>query len=543
MIRDFISKLYGLYTPSFFISGGGSSNYVIERSLRLSSASSQYLSRTFSSAGNQKKWTWSGWVKRGTLGVRQFITMSGANPNPTQVWQVEFNVNNKLEFYNQTINTFRLSTALYRDVGAWYHIVFCADTDNATAQLRFRCWVNGVEVTAWDINSTISSGYSFAFNGAYLHGIGAYTYSPSSYLDGYLSEVQFINDQALGASSFGETNSITGQWIAKKYTGVYGTNGFYLDFKDGTSTTTLGYDKSGNNNHWALTNFTRSAGVNDCWMLDVPAGNGSGSAVQPSSNYAVLNTLDISTFANPAISNASLGISNAATGNKLAKASIKVMSGKVYFETVIGSVPTANGLAINLYYGATFCQYAFNSGVISVNGSSIGTFSTATNGDVIGVAIDRDNNTVAFYKNNTLLATGTGVSSGEILIAFFTGSASVTDILNVNFGQRSFAYTPPSGFKALCTANLTSTDVIESGSFTGNANAVGPFIWCNGTPETLTINGNAVTWGTHADRLSNGFKLRTASSSYNSSGTNTWTATILSPESKSAFKHQNAKGN
>jgi hypothetical protein len=95
----------------------------------------------------------------------------------------------------------------------------------------------------------------------------------------------------------------------------------------------------------------------------------------------------------------------------------------------------------------------------------------------------------------------------------------------VNFGQRPFSYTPPTGFKALNTANLASTAVSTSGTFTGNASADGPFVWTNGNPATLTINGNAVTFGTHADKTAGGFKLRSSSSSYNASGSNTWTAT------------------
>jgi hypothetical protein len=66
-------------------------------------------------------------------------------------------------------------------------------------------------------------------------------------------------------------------------------------------------------------------------------------------------------------------------------------------------------------------------------------------------------------------------------------------------------------------------------------------VWLGGAPETLTINGNAVTFGVHADRLANGFKVRSAAAAYNNSGTNTWSATYLTPATNSAFKHQLAK--
>jgi hypothetical protein len=110
----------------------------------------------------------------------------------------------------------------------------------------------------------------------------------------------------------------------------------------------------------------------------------------------------------------------------------------------------------------------------------------------------------------------------------------------INFGQGGqtsltydsasggrFTYTPPAGFKALCTANLPSTmPVVTSGTFTGNANADGPFVWLGGAPTDLTINGNTVTWGTHADKLANGFKVRTSSASYNAGSTNSFSATV-----------------
>lgn len=84
----------------------------------------------------------------------------------------------------------------------------------------------------------------------------------------------------------------------------------------------------------------------------------------------------------------------------------------------------------------------------------------------------------------------------------------------------------PAGFKALCQANLPDGETIEtSGTFTGTLAADGPYRDIKGTPLTMTINGNAVTWGTHADKTAFGFKLRTASSSYNNTGSNTFSIT------------------
>ncbi|PPC99495.1 MAG: hypothetical protein CTY35_04040 [Methylotenera sp.] len=540
MIRNFISKLYSLYTPSFFMSGGGSAGgYLIERSLRFSSDSSQYLTRTFGTALSGQTLTVSMWVKRGNLGTRQILF--GASNGVDTSFGIEFSSANQLDFYTYytAYKARKLTNQVFRDPSAWIHIVCIQDTTNVVAEDRFRIFINGERVTSFAasvnpaLNQTLTSASFTTVN------IGREAGTASGLLDGYLAEFLVVNTQALSSTSFGEINQTTGQWVAKKYTGTYGTNGFYLDFKDGTSTTTLGHDKSGNNNHWTLTNFTRSAGVNDCWMLDVPAGNGSASAVQPSGNYAVLNPLDSSATT---LSRGNLAVNTTGAGSKV-KGSIGMSSGKWYWEVIgcdnlFGLCSAIETTSSVLGTSATGFGYIANGNKFTNNTQSAYGASWTTT-DVMGVEFDADNGTLTFYKNNVSQGVAfTGLTSGPYFVAITT-----TALTHFNFGQRSFAYTPPTGFKAPCTANLTSTDVIESGSFTGNASADGRHVWCNGTPETLTINGNAVTWRTHADRLANGFKLRTSSSSYNSSGTNTWTATILSPESKSAFKHQNAKGN
>jgi hypothetical protein len=437
----------------------GPEGYQISRSVRLRSSASAYFNRTPGSAGNQRTWTWSGWVKRGALGVRQFITMSGVNPNTSQVWQVEFNANNKLEFYNHTIGSYRISTQVFRDPSAWYHIVFCADTNNATAQNRFRCWVNGVEITAWDTNSTISSGYTFAYNGAYVHGIGTYIYSPSLYFDGYLTEINFIDGQALTPSSFGETNLVTGVWQPKKYAGTYGTNGFFLNFSDNSAATAaaIGKDYSGNGNNWTPNNISVTAGVTYDSMLDVPTqwadgGNGRG-------NYAVLNPLDVS-FAVATIANGNLQHTGASAVNRWSRSSIQILSDKYYWE--VTTITAVAQRAAQLHYGSTYSHYV-STGLIEINGVSVGSgFATWTTNDVIGVALDRDNNTVAFYKNGTLIYTGTSLGAGAVTPQLNSAS---TDVLAINFGQRPFTYTPPTGFRALNTQNLPTPTILKGNQY------------------------------------------------------------------------------
>jgi hypothetical protein len=173
----------------------------------------------------------------------------------------------------------------------------------------------------------------------------------------------------------------------------------------------------------------------------------------------------------------------------------------------------------------------------AVNGPYGGSF---TLGDTIGIAFDADAGGKLYFSKGGLWGNGAGawVDSAPIVAAksglnangpYWPGWSNwgtvATNTASVNFGQRAWGHTPPAGFKSLCTANLPATTGQASGSFTGNANAEGPFVHTGAVPVTLTINGNAVTWGTHADKLAGGFKIRTASASYNASGTNNWTAT------------------
>ena len=81
--------------------------------------------------------------------------------------------------------------------------------------------------------------------------------------------MHFVDGTALTASDFGETDN-NGTWIPKKYTGTYGTNGFYLDFEDTSSVAALGTDSSGNSNTWTVNNISLTAGTTYDSMTDVP---------------------------------------------------------------------------------------------------------------------------------------------------------------------------------------------------------------------------------------------------------------------------------
>ena len=206
---------------------GKQTGFTIEESLRFNASQSSYLSWTPASAGNRKTWTWSGWVKLGSNidGANRTISAVSDANNYTRFTAPTSGV---LALYqkNSNIVTFSVqSSQKIRDPSAWYHFVCAVDTTQASSADRVKFYINGVLDTT--LSGTIPLNTDTFINHAVAHQLG-YDSATNSYMDGYLTEVNFIDGQALDPSSFGEFDSVTGVWKPAKYTGTYGTNGFYL---------------------------------------------------------------------------------------------------------------------------------------------------------------------------------------------------------------------------------------------------------------------------------------------------------------------------
>jgi hypothetical protein len=198
--------------------------FTIEESLRFNASQSSYLSRTPASASNRKTWTWSGWVKRGNVASEQSVFSADTSNRDNIV----FTSDNKLwVYFFSTSNGQVKTTQVFRDPSAWYYVHVAVDTTQATASNRVKIYINGEVVTSFDTASYPSLNYDGKVNSSVIHAVGKDT-SGTAYFDGYLTEVNFIDGQALDPSSFGEFDSVTGVWKPAKYTGTYGTNGFYL---------------------------------------------------------------------------------------------------------------------------------------------------------------------------------------------------------------------------------------------------------------------------------------------------------------------------
>ena len=449
------------------VSGG----YQISRSLRFNSADSAYLNRTPATTTNRKTWTWSGWIKRSNLSVLQalFGSKQGVAGTPRAGIQIEDT--DALTFiYNSTgsANSQITTTAVYRDVSAWYHIILAVDTTQATNTNRLKLYVNGVQVTVFSTADYPTLNEDLPININTAHMIGSFDPAAGAdrYFRGYMTEVNFIDGQALTPSSFGETNTQTGVWQPKAYSGSYGTNGFYLNFSDNSNTTaaTLGKDYSGNGNNWTPNNFSVTAGAGNDSLVDSPTSYGVDTGVGGTvrGNYATLNPLDT----NATLSNGNLQavVADSPSSDYLdAPCTIGISSGAFYFECV----PTA--ITSNVWCGITntsasgknhtqvdASRLVYDSGGdIRDEAVTVTTVASYTTNDVISVAFDRDAGTVKFYKNGTQVYTVTN-SKWQVDKKFLVAGRGTWV---ANFGQRPFAYTAPSGFKALCTQNLPTPTI------------------------------------------------------------------------------------
>ena len=471
---------------------GGQRGYQIERSLRFNSPDSAYLNRTPASAGNRRTWTWSGWVKRSTL-AEGFLFAAGTS-NALRfgiIFSAQGNQEITIVATQGGSNVLNLiTTPVYRDVSAWYHLVFAVDTTQATSSNRAKLYINGVQVTALATATYPAQNTDLEVNttNPHVHGCRG-TYTVDSLFDGYLTEINFIDGQALTPSSFGETNPVTGVWGPKRYAGTYGTNGFYLKFADNSNTTaaTLGKDSSGNGNNWTPNNFSVTAGVGNDSMIDVPTpyadgGNGRG-------NYCTLNA--VSPLASGTLSNGNLSFS---TGNAdaIAVGTVAVSSGKWYWEItatnvnaslaaigIIGQPPAS--LTVDLRTPSNGYCYISN-GNKGNNNTTAAYGATYTSSDVIGVALDLDAGTLVFYKNNSSQGAAYSSLSGTFSPAIGDLSgASGGAVFDCNFGQHAFAYTPPTGFLALNTQNLPEPSIKKPSSYMDATLYTG-----NGSTQTIS---------------------------------------------------------
>lgn len=424
--------------------------------------SNAYYTRTPSSAGNRKTWTWSAWLKISSFnGYHTPFAFGDNSTGGTDVGAFFRLTTDKLEFSEAHggVNSFSLITnQLFRDPSAWYHFVFSVDTTQSTSSNRIKIYVNGSQITSFSTETYPSQNFDTSANQSGLpQRIGMLDGDAgvfNQFYDGYITEVNFIDGSALDPSYFGETKADT--WIPKKYTGSYGSNGYYLDF---ATRATDPIDASGNGNNWSSVNVASTD-----WMLD-----------SPTNNFATLNPL-IERWAVTTNTYTEGNLKVASSGTSALQFAT-MQADKIYFEMLC----TANNVYPHICVQEEDLQSEYGSYAMfysALGQSRIGsvdtTIATYGVGDIVALAYDHYGGEGRIYKNGTLIRTQTGQNFDSYMETYLAGGVlAAGDGAIFNFGQDSsfagnktaqgntdsngigdFYYTPPSGFLAICSANL-----------------------------------------------------------------------------------------
>ena len=447
-------------------------------SVKLEADNSEYFNRTPSSDSNRQNFTFSTWVKRTELG--QNARLLHVHQNGQNFFTLGFDTSDRLVLYDiiSSVDYGGHYSQRFRDTSAWYHIVFRSETTSNANQ--WRIYVNGVEITAKDTDyGTPPRWYQSNVNRALDHRIG-YNTDGSNGSSQYMAETHLVDGTPLLPTSFGEFDGDSGIWKPIEVSGLtYGTNGFYLDYTDGSD---LGNDANGSNN-FAENNLTAIDQATDT----------------PTNNFCTLNVI---ANLNALVYTEGGTVASTATGGNVkyhAEATMGFSSGKWYFEALVANVSTNDDAMFGfarpgLHKGTgdhgpgndTVSIGAHQIGRWYYNNQSITTtgMSGWNKGDIIQIAMDCDNGKAwqglngTYSSGNPSTNTGgfdwgsnvTDMAIGDLLIpvtrAMYTGpgttyynfggytALAITSAASDSNGYGTFEYAPPTGFYALCTKNL-----------------------------------------------------------------------------------------
>ena len=439
---------------------------------------STYLTRTPSSTGNRQIFTFSAWVKRSKINTEyNTLFYAGANSVTGGTIAFRFTNNNNLNVYIYDIGQFITTNRVFRDSSAWYHIVLAIDTTQATPDDRRKLYINGVQETSFSTSTEVNRNLNLSVNtSGQLQRIGTYADSGGSlgsYFDGSMSYVALVDGTAELPTIFGETDSVTGQWKIKTDitpSVAWGTNGFLI-LKNGNSLT----DESTNTNNFTLGGGTLTNTL-DC----------------PDNVFATWNPLGALSTP-PTFSN---GNTTAAIPNSggVFRSTLAASSGKYYCEVkvtslnaaLIGIQPIDSAYNASIFSDTSAIGIYGTGGEIYKNGSNIGAVASVSDNDIIGMAIDLDNNNIYFSVNGQYASGLSGswnqafgsayavaINSGHTYtIASQNGGSGTSSNISINFGNGYFGttavssagtnaseigifeYDVPTGYTALSTKGL-----------------------------------------------------------------------------------------
>jgi hypothetical protein len=472
---------------AFLIGGANSaavSAYDIDYSLRFDGSSSK-LHRAVASAGNQKTWTFSGWIKRSNIGVAVNVFTAGADVDNRCHLDINASGTFQVEAKNSGTEVLKCEGGMtLRDPSAWYHIVWRVDTTDGVAANRSRVYINGDLVT-FDSNAYPDQNTDMAVNDDVQHAISKRTWADENYFSGYMSELALIDGTSLAPTVFGETDEDSGIWKPKEFKDdvTFGTNGFYIYFlysaignADEEAVGNIGADYSGEGNHYASLGIASIDRTTDT----------------PTNNFCTLNPIHFrSTSENSGtFSEGNLKLTSGGSNENAFGSIAYPNSGKWYFEvkvtTIAGGAENFVGVADSMYAnGSTAYQrvaWRSNNGIHMDNETNT-TYPAAGNatwsaGDIIGVFYDADNGGDLYFEVNgtesgsakTDLETNANMGTNTIMP--FIQLHLVSNASEVNFGNPSysissgnadangygnFEYAPTyssTNYYALCTKNL-----------------------------------------------------------------------------------------
>jgi len=424
--------------------GVGFPGYAIDNSISLD-GSSESLSMTPTSAGNQKTWTWSGWVKPASVGANNVIWSVGSVGRA----EIMFNPSGQLfASFDNSNSTQLVTSASFADSTKWTHVAFAVDTTQGAASERLKLYIDGTEVSSFSQANYPGQDAVGNVNSSLEHRVG---YDLGTYFDGSVAETALVDGLALDASSFGKFDG-SGNWVPKDVSGLtYGTNGFHLDFADGAD---LGNDVSGNNRDFAGTNIDASDQSFD----------------SPTDNFV---TLDPSFSGGLTLSDGNLvARSDGVTSRAVGTTAIPLdATGQYYFAGEItgqgsGSHPFYIGIQAasgegaggtnQLWYRAEIGEIQDEAATWTSYGSSF------TVGDEVGVLVDMDADTVTFYKNGVSQGVAFDNISTRLSSAFlpkFKTNNISGDEWTAKFGAQGYKYPAPVGAKTLSSAEMSDAYV------------------------------------------------------------------------------------
>ena len=441
----------------------------LTKSVKIDAGSDEGLYRDFSSPSNNKKWTFSGWFKLANLGTNRTIISAGLDGG--EYADVRFDTNNIIYFQNRVGATnlvLSSTTRTYEDTSKWYHIVLIYDSDQGSASNRWKVYVDG-DLQA--VDNYPGSGDASAFNKASVrHRLSVSgTTQSSEFTPAFegdfagIAQQMFFDGQAYTPDNFGITDTSTGRWIPKTLGSLtYGNNGFRLDFAN-TAGQTIGDDTSGNTNDFSLYNLTTADLTTD----------------SPTQNHAII---DIGLSGSLTYTEGNLKVTGVSNNWETAFATLPVDSGKWYFEITVTTMPaffiigvsTLDGLAnhkstyVGDYAGAYSMQiYPGVNDYTYIDGTSNdeGVQTSLSSGNILQVAYDGDTGKYFLGVNDTWAHSGNPSTGVNPIFAGHTAGKKIYfglspyngGVFDFNFGQKSFSYTPPTGFKSLQQDNFPET--------------------------------------------------------------------------------------